>query len=150
MSLLYFIIACLMCAIGGFLVGRKLNKDASAVDKLKDELDNTQRKLNEYQYKVANHLDMTADLVEQFTKHYKTLHEHLDHARTELTDTPEPLSLTNDKARDPKIDMTQATAEFDSENEPEEVIIPPRDYYHGHDAESEQADQPRDNNAEKK
>ncbi|CAH0993344.1 hypothetical protein SIN8267_03492 [Sinobacterium norvegicum] len=81
------IIAALFALIGaiiGAFASSRLSSGSRANNDLSDELANTKKELDEYQQQVEDHFLETAKLVDELTKSYRDVHNHLAQGASEL------------------------------------------------------------------
>lgn len=122
MAIILLVVGLLVGGIIGYLMRSGDGKLQQKNDELKKELEEAGQNLTTYKQEVASHFLKTADLVNNMTDSYRTVHEHLAQGASTLCSEQlgvEQLDIRQthllDKAEDKPIeDIETKTAETDS------------------------------------
>ncbi len=127
-------VACLAAGgIIGLLVGRA-GSDAQQRNELQNELNSARLELEEYKENVSDHFTRTAELVNNLTRSYSDVHQHLAAGAEGLCNNDqlsEPLRLLQPDAEQPAEGDAESPAEQTaaaSDNSTGSAVEPPRDY----------------------
>ena len=83
----------------GILVGYFLRSPGPSLTEVQNELDKTRKELEGYRSKVTEHFAKTADLVNDLTKNYKAVYEHLASSSQQLCEDIAPGNRIGFKGR---------------------------------------------------
>ncbi len=114
------LVALIVGCIGGILLSRLLSPQQQKARSLEAQLQDTEKKLIDYQQEVTEHFAQTAKLVNTLTQSYRDVHEHLANDALKLANVDISRQLLSSAEKENGL---LGNAALDDEN-----FQPPRDW----------------------